>query len=147
MSLPSFLIGILLILILSVLPKWRPGFGRGKVVASGAMNFGLLTWDGIQHPLPPASTLALFPVVMVLRLVPSALLELLRTDDIKFARARGLPDRSVYFGHALKNILLPVITIAGLQLGGINTFHTAGHRCRHAGAAAGGPSTDPRAAR
>jgi peptide/nickel transport system permease protein len=121
-SLPVFLIGILLILVFSVLLNWLPSFGRGDVVAIGGMSFGLLTWDGIKHLLLPAFTLALFPMALVLRLVRSEMLEVLRTDYIKFARARGLPDRSVYFGHALKNTLVPVITIAGLQLGGIIAF-------------------------
>ncbi len=121
-SLPNFLIGILLILIFAVVLKWLPSFGRGDVVAIGPLTFGLLTWDGIRHLILPALTLALFPMALVLRLVRSEMLEVLRTDYIKFARARGLPNRSVYFGHALKNTLVPVITIAGLQLGGIIAF-------------------------
>jgi len=121
-SLPNFLIGILLILVFSVLLKWLPSFGRGDVVTLGPLSFGLLTLDGLKHLLLPALTLSLFPMALVLRLVRSEMLEVLRTDYIKFARARGLPDRSVYFGHALKNTLVPVITIAGLQLGGIIAF-------------------------
>ena len=121
-SLPNFLIGILLILVFAVLLKWLPSFGRGDVVAIGPFTSGLLTLDGLKHLLLPAITLALFPMALVLRLVRSEMLEVLRTDYIKFARARGLPDRSVYFGHALKNTLVPVITIAGLQLGGIIAF-------------------------
>ncbi len=121
-SLPNFLIGILLILVFAVLLKWLPSFGRGDVVALGPFTTGLLTTDGIRHLLLPAITLSLFPMALVLRLVRSEMLEVLRTDYIKFARARGLPDRRVYFGHALKNTLVPVITIAGLQLGGIIAF-------------------------
>jgi peptide/nickel transport system permease protein len=121
-SLPNFLIGILLILIFAVVLKWLPSFGRGDVVAIGPLSFGLLTLDGIRHLILPALTLALFPMALVLRLVRSEMLEVLRTDYIKFARARGLPNRLVYFGHALKNTLVPVITIAGLQLGGIIAF-------------------------
>ncbi len=121
-SLPNFLIGILLILIFAVMLKWLPSFGRGEVVAIGPLTFGLLTLDGIRHLILPAMTLALFPMALVLRLVRSEMLEVLRTDYIKFARARGLPNRLVYFGHALKNTLVPVITIAGLQLGGIIAF-------------------------
>jgi len=105
-----------------VLLKWLPSFGRGDVVTLGPLSFGLLTLDGLKHLLLPALTLSLFPMALVLRLVRSEMLEVLRTDYIKFARARGLPDRSVYFGHALKNTLVPVITIAGLQLGGIIAF-------------------------
>jgi len=121
-SLPNFLIGILLILIFAVVLKWLPSFGRGDVVAIGPLTFGLLTLDGIRHLILPAFTLALFPMALVLRLVRAEMLEVLRTDYIKFARARGLPNRLVYFGHALKNTLVPVITIAGLQLGGIIAF-------------------------
>ena len=121
-SLPNFLIGILLILVFAVMLKWLPSFGRGDVVALGPFTTGLLTIDGLKHLLLPAITLALFPMALVLRLVRSEMLEVLRTDYIKFARARGLPNRLVYFGHALRNTLVPVITIAGLQLGGIIAF-------------------------
>ena len=121
-SLPNFLIGILLILLFAVTLKWLPSFGRGEVVALGPFTTGLLTLDGLKHLLLPALTLSLFPMALVLRLVRSEMLEVLRTDYIKFARARGLPDRRVYFGHALKNTLVPVITIAGLQLGAIIAF-------------------------
>ena len=121
-SLPNFLIGILLILVFAVILKWLPSFGRGEVVALGPFTTGLLTADGVRHLLLPAVTLALFPMALVLRLVRAEMLEVLRTDYIKFARARGLPDHLVYFGHALKNTLVPVITIAGLQLGGIIAF-------------------------
>ena len=121
-SLPNFLIGILLILVFAVMLKWLPSFGRGDVVALGPYTTGLLTVDGLKHLLLPAITLALFPMALVLRLVRSEMLEVLRTDYIKFARARGLPNRLVYFGHALRNTLVPVITIAGLQLGGIIAF-------------------------
>ncbi|WP_088283226.1 ABC transporter permease [Ideonella sp. A 288] len=121
-SLPNFLIGILFILLFAVTLKWLPSFGRGEVVAIGPFTTGLLTVDGLKHLLLPALTLSLFPMTLVLRLVRSEMLEVLRTDYIKFARARGLPDRRVYFGHALKNTLVPVITIAGLQLGAIIAF-------------------------
>jgi peptide/nickel transport system permease protein len=121
-SLPNFLIGILLILVFAVLLKWLPSFGRGDVVVLGPFSSGLLTIDGLKHLVLPAFTLALFPMALVLRLVRSEMLEVLRTDYIKFARARGLPDRLVYFGHALRNTLVPVITMAGLQLGGIIAF-------------------------
>ena len=121
-SLPNFLIGILLILVFAVLLKWLPSFGRGEVVALGPLTTGLLTADGLRHLVLPAITLSLFPMALVLRLVRSEMLEVLRTDYIRFARARGLPNRRVYFGHALKNTLVPVITIAGLQLGGIIAF-------------------------
>ena len=121
-SLPNFLIGILLILVFAVLLKWLPSFGRGEVVTIGPISSGLLTLDGLKHLVLPAFTLSLFPMALVLRLVRSEMLEVLRTDYIKFARARGLPDRLVYFSHALKNTLVPVITVTGLQLGNVIAF-------------------------
>ncbi len=121
-SLPTFLIGILLILIFSVTLKWLPSFGRGDTVAFGGWSTGVLSVDGWKHLILPAITLAVFQLALILRLVRAEMLEVLRTDYIKFARARGLPDRSVYFGHALKNTLVPVITITGLQLGALIAF-------------------------
>lgn len=121
-SLPTFLIGILLILIFAVLLGWLPSFGRGETVALGAWTTGLLTTDGLLHLILPALTLSIFQLALILRLVRAEMLEVLRTDYIKFARARGLPDRIVHFGHALKNTLVPVITITGLQLGGLIAF-------------------------
>ncbi|MEO7246690.1 MAG: ABC transporter permease [Rubrivivax sp.] len=121
-SLPTFLIGILLILVFAVLLKWLPSFGRGDTIAFGFWTTGLLTVDGLKHLLLPSLTLAIFQLALILRLVRAEMLEVLRTDYIKFARARGLPDRIVHFGHALKNTLVPVITITGLQLGGLIAF-------------------------
>jgi peptide/nickel transport system permease protein len=121
-SLPTFLIGILLILFFSVMLKWLPSFGRGDVVTIGTWTTGLLTFDGWRHLVLPAITLSVFQLALILRLVRAEMLEVLRTDYIKFARARGLQDRAVYFGHALKNTLVPVITITGLQLGGLIAF-------------------------
>jgi peptide/nickel transport system permease protein len=121
-SLPTFLIGILLILVFAVLLGWLPSFGRGDTVALGWWTTGLLTWSGIKALILPSITLGLFQMTLIQRLVRSEMLEVLRTDYIKFARARGLSDRAVNFGHALKNTLVPVITITGLQLGGIIAF-------------------------
>jgi peptide/nickel transport system permease protein len=121
-SLPTFLIGILLILTFSVWLGWLPSFGRGEVVRLGGWSTGFLTWSGIKALILPAVTLGLFQLTLIMRLVRSEMMEVLRTDYIKFARARGLPDRAINFGHALKNTLVPVITIAGLQLGGIIAF-------------------------
>lgn len=121
-SLPTFLIGILLILVFSVLLGWLPSYGRGDTIKLGWWSTGLLTASGWQHLILPAITLSLFQVALVLRLVRSEMLEVLRTDYIKFARARGLTKRAIHFGHALKNTLVPVITIMGLQLGGIIAF-------------------------
>jgi peptide/nickel transport system permease protein len=121
-SLPTFLIGILLILVFAVYLGWLPSYGRGETVSFGWWTSGLFTADGLRHLILPAITLSLFQLTLVLRLVRSEMLEVLRTDYIKFARARGLTQRAIHFGHALKNTLVPVITITGLQLGGIIAF-------------------------
>ncbi|MEJ8813913.1 ABC transporter permease [Variovorax ureilyticus] len=121
-SLPPFLVGILLILVFAVLLGWLPSFGRGEVVRLGWWSTGLLRADGWTHIVLPAATLAIFQLTLIMRLVRSEMLEVLRTDYIKFARARGLTDRAIHFGHALKNTLVPVMTITGLQLGGLIAF-------------------------
>jgi peptide/nickel transport system permease protein len=121
-SLPTFLIGILLILVFAVLLGWLPSFGRGETVALGWWTTGLLTKSGLKALILPAITLSLFQMTLIMRLVRAEMLEVLRTDYIKFARARGLTDRAIHFGHALKNTLVPVITITGLQLGAIIAF-------------------------
>ncbi|GGH07726.1 ABC transporter permease [Alsobacter metallidurans] len=121
-SLPTFLIAILLRWIFSVHLGWLPSFGRGQVVNLGWWSTGLLTVSGIKALILPAITLGLFQMTLIMRLVRAEMLEVLRTDYIKFARARGLSDRAIHFGHALKNTLVPVITIAGLQLGSIIAF-------------------------
>jgi peptide/nickel transport system permease protein len=121
-SLPTFLIGILLILVFAVVLGWLPSFGRGEVVSLGGWTTGFLTVDGWKHLLLPAITLSIFQLTLIMRLVRAEMLEVLRSDYIKFARARGLTDRAVYFGHALRNTLVPVITITGLQLGSLIAF-------------------------
>jgi peptide/nickel transport system permease protein len=121
-SLPTFLIGILLILVFAVQLGWLPSFGRGDTVQLGWWSTGLLTASGLKSLILPAITLGLFQMTLIQRLVRAEMLEVLRTDYIKFARARGLTDRAVHFGHALKNTLVPVITITGLQLGAIIAF-------------------------
>jgi peptide/nickel transport system permease protein len=121
-SLPTFLIGILLILVFAVMLGWFPSFGRGEVTHIGGWSTGLLNAKGWHHIVLPAVTLAIFQLTLIMRLVRAEMLEVLRTDYIKFARARGLTDRAVHFGHALKNTLVPVLTITGLQLGGLIAF-------------------------
>ncbi|MBL6456952.1 ABC transporter permease [Belnapia sp. T6] len=121
-SLPTFLIGILLILVFSVWLGWLPSFGRGDTVQVGWWSTGLLTASGLKALILPSITLGLFQLTLIMRLVRAEMLEVLRTDYIKFARARGLANRVIHFGHALKNTLVPVITVAGLQLGGIIAF-------------------------
>ena len=121
-SLPTFLIGILLILVFAVTLGWFPSFGRGGVVQVGWWSSSLLTLKGWHHIILPAITLAIFQLTLIMRLVRAEMLEVLRTDYIKFARARGLSNRAIHFGHALKNTLVPVMTITGLQLGGLIAF-------------------------
>ncbi len=121
-SLPTFLIGIMLILLFAVTLGWFPSFGRGDTVKLGWWSTGLLTAKGWHHIVLPAVTLAVFQLTLIMRLVRAEMLEVLRTDYIKFARARGLSDRAIHFGHALKNTLVPVLTITGLQLGGLIAF-------------------------
>ena len=121
-SLPVFLIGILLILVFAVMLGWLPSFGRGQTVALGWWTTGFLTKSGLKALILPSITLCMFQMALIMRLVRAEMLEVLRTDYIKFARARGLTDRAIHFGHALKNTLVPVITITGLQLGAIIAF-------------------------
>ncbi|MCZ8259018.1 MAG: ABC transporter permease [Beijerinckiaceae bacterium] len=122
-SLPTFLIGILLIYLFAVVLGWLPSNGRGQVVKLGDWwTTGFLTASGLRALVLPAITLGLFQMTLIMRLVRAEMLEVMRTDYIKFAKARGLRTRSIHFGHALKNTLIPVITIAGLQLGSIIAF-------------------------
>ena len=121
-SLPTFLIGILLIWVFAVELGWLPSFGRGQVVDLGWWDTGFLTSSGLKSLILPGITLGLFQMTLIMRLVRAEMLEVLRADYIRFAWARGLKARSVHFSHALKNTLVPVITITGLQLGGIVAF-------------------------
>jgi len=121
-SLPTFLIGILLILVFAVTLHWLPSFGRGDTVKVGWWVTNFLTLSGLKALILPAITLGLFQLTLIMRLVRSEMLEVMRTEYIKFARARGLTNRAINFGHALKNTLVPVITVAGLQLGSLIAF-------------------------
>ncbi|MEM7696030.1 MAG: ABC transporter permease [Pseudomonadota bacterium] len=121
-SLPTFLIGILLIFVFAVNLQWLPSFGRGEVVDLGWWTTGFLTASGLKALILPSITLGLFQMTLIMRLVRSEMLEVLRADYIRFARARGLRARAINFGHALKNTLVPVITITGLQLGSVIAF-------------------------
>ncbi len=121
-SLPTFLIGILLIYVFSVELDMLPSFGRGEVVDVGGWSTGLLTTSGLRALVLPAITLGLYQMTLIMRLVRAEMLEVLRQDYIRFARARGLSERVVNFRHALKNTLVPVITVTGLQLGSIIAF-------------------------
>ncbi len=121
-SMPTFLIGILLIYLFAVTLGWLPSYGRGDTVRIGWWTTGLLTKSGLLALIMPAVTLGLFQMTLIMRLVRAEMLEVLRTDYIRFARARGLTTRAIHFGHALKNTLVPVITIVGLQFGAVIAF-------------------------
>ena len=121
-SLPTFLIGILLIYVFSVELDLLPSFGRGEVVKIGSWSTGFLTESGLRALILPSITLGLYQMTLIMRLVRSEMLEVLRQDYIRFAWARGLKERAVNFRHALKNTLVPVITVTGLQLGSIIAF-------------------------
>jgi peptide/nickel transport system permease protein len=121
-SVPTFVTGILLILVFSVTLNWLPSFGRGETIQLGWWSTGFLTFSGLKSLILPSVMLGLFQVTLIMRLVRAEMLEVLRTDYIRFARARGLTNRVVNFGHALRNTLMPVITIVGLQLGSMIAF-------------------------
>lgn len=121
-SLPTFLIGILLIYLFSVELGWLPSYGRGETVMIGGWSTGFLTASGLKALVLPSITLGLYQMTLIMRLVRSEMLEVLRADYIRFARARGLKERTVNFRHALKNTLVPVITVTGLQIGSIIAF-------------------------
>jgi peptide/nickel transport system permease protein len=121
-SLPTFLIGIGLIYVFAVELHWLPSFGRGEVVRLGWWSTGLLTESGRKSLILPVLTLGFYQLTLIMRLVRAEMLEALRTDYVKFARARGIPERTVRFHHALRNTMIPVITIAGLQLGSVFAF-------------------------
>ena len=121
-SVPTFLVGIVLIYVFSVQLGWLPSFGRGEVVAFGAWTSGLVTADGLRHLVLPAVTLAAFQLALIVRLVRAEMLDVLRADYIRFARARGLSERAIHYRHALRNALMPVITVTGLQLGSLIAF-------------------------
>lgn len=121
-SLPTFIIGIALIYVFAVHLRWLPSSGRGGTVDLGWWKTSLLTLDGWRSIILPAITLSLFQLTLILRLVRAEMLEVMRTDYIKFARARGLSERAINFTHALRNTLVPVITIIGLNIGGLIAF-------------------------
>jgi peptide/nickel transport system permease protein len=121
-SLPTFIIGIALIYLFAVHLRWLPSSGRSGVIEIGAWKTSLLSLSGWRAIILPAITLSLFQLTMILRLVRAEMLEVMRSDYIKFARARGLADRTIHFGHALRNTLVPVITVIGLNIGGLIAY-------------------------
>jgi peptide/nickel transport system permease protein len=121
-SLPTFLIGIGLIYLFAVELRWLPSFGRGDVVRIGWWTTGLLTETGRKSLVLPVLTLGFFQLTLIMRLVRAEMLETMRTDYVRFARARGIPERRIQFRHALRNTMVPVATIVGLQLGSVIAF-------------------------
>ena len=121
-SLPTFIIGIMLIYIFSVTLGVLPSFGRGEVVDLGFWTTGFLTVSGLKALILPSITLSLFQMTYVIRLVRAEMMEILQTDYIKFARARGIKDKIINYKHALKNGLIPVITITGINIGTLIAF-------------------------
>lgn len=121
-SLPTFVIAIALIAIFAVYLRWLPSFGRGETVDLGWWTTGLLTVSGWKAIILPALTLGLYQMTLILRLVRAQMIEVLASEHVRFARARGLPERTVLFRHALPNTLVPVISVIGLQLGSIIAF-------------------------
>lgn len=121
-SIPTFVIGIFLIFVFGVQLGWLPTFGRGDVVALGWWKTNFLTIDGWRSLLLPALTLGIYQLTLTMRLVRSEMQDVMKTDFIKFATARGINQRSIQYHHALRNTLVPVITIIGLQFGGIIAF-------------------------
>lgn len=121
-SLPTFVVGILLIFCFSLGLGWLPSFGRGEVVTIGFWTTGFLTVSGLKSLVMPALSLAIGQVALVARLSRAEMLNVLKSDYIRFARARGLKDRTVYFSHALRNTLIPIITVSGIQLGYLVAF-------------------------
>ena len=121
-SLPTFVTGILLILVFAVTLQWLPSFGRGETVRLGWWTTGFLTASGLKALVLPGITLALYQLTLVMRLVRAEMLDVLSSDYIRFARARGLPEGWINTRLALKNALMPVITVTGLQVGSLIAF-------------------------
>jgi peptide/nickel transport system permease protein len=121
-SLPVFWLGIILVLVFSVILGWLPSSGRGETALLAGIRFGFLTKSGFLHLILPSMTIAIFQLALIIRLVRAGMMEVMLQDFIKFLKAKGLSERRVVFVHAMKNILIPVVTIVGLQLGNIIAF-------------------------
>jgi len=122
LSLPSFVVGILLILVFSVILAIAPAFGRGEVVRIGWWTTGFLTPSGRAALVLPSIALALYQITLIMRLVRAEMLEVMRSDFVKFARARGVPRHRIWFRHALKNCLMPVVTMTAMNVGALIAF-------------------------
>ncbi|MGI9335574.1 MAG: ABC transporter permease [Gammaproteobacteria bacterium] len=116
-SLPTFWVGLMLIMVFAVMLGWLPSTGRGDTVLLAGVPVSFLTWDGLTHLLLPAINLALFKISLVIRLARAGTREVIHQDYVKFARAKGLSNRRVVMLHVLKNLMIPVVTVVGLELG------------------------------
>lgn len=121
-SLPTFWVGLMLIMVFAVQFGWLPSTGRGETAELFGIQWSFLTWDGLRHMFMPALNLSLFNISLVLRLTRAGVRETLPMDYIKFARAKGLSPKRVIFVHVLKNIMIPVVTVVGLELGSTIAF-------------------------
>ncbi|MEC9045049.1 MAG: ABC transporter permease [Pseudomonadota bacterium] len=121
-SLPTFWVGIMMILLFAVMLGWLPSTGRGDVQVIFGMPISIFSWDGFSHVLMPAVNLALFKLSMVIRLARAGTREVMHQDYIKFAKAKGLQESRIILVHVLKNILIPVVTVLGLEFGGLVAF-------------------------
>ena len=121
-SLPTFWVGIMMILLFAVMLGWLPSTGRGDVQIILGMPISVFSWDGFSHVLMPAVNLALFKLSKVIRLARAGTREVMHQDYIKFARAKGLKEKRIILVHVLKNILIPVVTVLGLEFGGLVAF-------------------------
>lgn len=121
-SLPTFWVGLMMIMVFAVILGWLPSTGRGETVTFAGVQVSFLTWDGLRHLLLPALNLSLFKMSLVIRLARAGTREVVLQDYIKFARAKGLSNRRVVLVHLLKNIMIPVVTVIGLELGALIAF-------------------------
>jgi peptide/nickel transport system permease protein len=121
-SLPTFWVGIMMILLFAVYLGWLPSTGRGEVQVILGMPISVFSWDGFSHVLMPAINLALFKLSLVIRLARAGTREVMHQDYIKFARAKGLSDSRIILVHVMKNIMIPVVTVLGLEFGGLVAF-------------------------
>lgn len=121
-SLPTFWVGLMFIMIFAVMLGWLPSTGRGETTSLFGIQVSFLTWDGLRHLMLPALNLALFKMSLVIRLARAGTREVALQDYIKFARAKGLSSTRVVLVHIMKNIMIPVVTVLGLELGGVIAF-------------------------
>ncbi len=121
-SLPTFWVGMMMIMVFAVMLGWSPSYGRGETASLFGIEFSFLTWNGLRHLFLPALNLSLFKMSLVIRLARAGTREVVHQDYIKFARAKGLSQNRIIFVHLMKNIMIPVVTVLGLEFGGLIAF-------------------------